>query len=218
MQPTFPSHKTSCKTSKATHISSFLFNCQLSTKSECCGVVAFESSLTLPASAKASYVSTSSSTGPGGKVACRRESMSTSGFHLWYNHASSLAVMRPCIGHSIVVRQNPGSPSPQLKGPHQSVGVHGGDEQEKSVKGGENQKMPYPQCGRSVETYARGNNDAPSITKYGSPVRLDAQIVGLLLRRPHTLSPTLSPLCMHATPGLSGPCDPASWSPFVWAG
>ena len=25
-----------------------------------------------------------------------------------------------------------------------------------------------------MKTYARGNNDAPSITKYGSPVRLDA--------------------------------------------
>ena len=47
----------------------------------------------------APYVSTSSSTGPGGKVACRRESTSTSGFHLWYNHASLSAVMRPRIGH-----------------------------------------------------------------------------------------------------------------------
>ena len=52
---------------KATHISSFLFNCQLITKSECSGVALFESSLTLSASAKASYVSTSSSTGPGGQ-------------------------------------------------------------------------------------------------------------------------------------------------------
>ena len=80
---------------------------------------------------------------------------------------------------------NPGSPSPQLKGPHQSVGVHGEDEQKKCEKGwkwvkmGENQKMPYPPRGRSIKTYARGNNDAPSITKYGSPVRLDAQIVAL---------------------------------------
>ena len=30
--------------------------------------------------------------------------------------------------------------------------------------------------------HARGNNDAPSMTNYGSPVRLDAQIVAL---RPH---------------------------------
>ena len=47
------------------------------------------------------------------------------------------------------------------------------------MKVGENPKMPYPPCGRSIKTYARGNNDAPSITKYGSPVRLDAQIVAL---------------------------------------
>ena len=166
MQATFPSHKTSCKMRKDTHISSFLFNCQLNTKSECFGVAAFESSLTLPASAKASYVSTSSSTGPGGKVACRRESTSNSGFHLWHNHASLSAVMRPRMGHSTMVRQKPGSPSPQLKGPHQSVGVHGGDEQKKCEKGrkwvkvGDNPKMPYPQCGRSIKTYARGNNDA----------------------------------------------------------
>ena len=79
-----------------------------------------------------------------------------------------------------------GSPSPQLKGPHQSVGVHGEDEQKKKskkgwkwVKMGENPKMPYPPCGTSIKTYARGNNDAPSTTKYGSPVQLDAQIVAL---------------------------------------
>ena len=47
------------------------------------------------------------------------------------------------------------------------------------VKVGENPKMPCPQCGRSIKTYTRGNNDAPSITKYGSQVRLDAQIVTL---------------------------------------
>ena len=52
----------------------------------------------------------------------------------------------------------------------------------KWVKVGENPKMPYPPCGRSIKTYAGGNNDAPSITKYGSPVRLDTQIVAL---RPH---------------------------------
>ena len=49
----------------------------------------------------------------------------------------------------------------------------------KWMKVGENPKMPYPPCGRRIKTYARGNNDAPSITKYGSPVRLDAQIVAL---------------------------------------
>ena len=114
MQATFPSHKTSCKMRKATHISSFLFNRQLSTTLECSGVALFESSLTLPASTKASHVSTSSSTGPGGKVACKRESTSTSSFHLWYNHASSSAAMHPRRGHSTMVRQKPGSPSPQL--------------------------------------------------------------------------------------------------------
>ena len=46
---------------------------------------------------------------------------------------------------------------------------------------GENPKMPYPPCGRSIKTYARGNHDAPRLTKYGSPVRLDAQIVALRL-------------------------------------
>ena len=30
-----------------------------------------------------------------------------------------------------------------------------------------------------LKTYARGNNDAPSISKYGSLVRADAQIVAL---------------------------------------
>ena len=47
------------------------------------------------------------------------------------------------------------------------------------MKVGENPKMPHPPCGRSIKTYARGNNDAPGISKYGSPVRLDAQIVAL---------------------------------------
>ena len=63
--------------------------------------------------------------------------MSTFDFHLWYNHASSSVVMQPHIGHSTVVRQKLGSPSPKLKSPHQSVGVHGGGEQ-KSVKRGAN--------------------------------------------------------------------------------
>ena len=47
------------------------------------------------------------------------------------------------------------------------------------MKVGENPKMRYPQCGRSMKTYAKGNTDAPSITKYDSLVRLDAQIVAL---------------------------------------
>ena len=111
--------------------------------------------------------------------------MSTPVFNSWYNHASSSAGMQPRIGHSTVVRQKPSSPSCQLEGPRQSVGVHGEDEQKKCVKGwkwvkvGENPKMPYPPCGRSIKTYARGNNDAPSVAKYGSLVRLDAQIVAL---------------------------------------
>ena len=46
----------------------------------------------------------------------------------------------------------------------------------KWVKVGENPKMPYPPCGRSIKTYARGNNDAPSIARYGSPVWLYTQI------------------------------------------
>ena len=133
-------------------------------------------------------MSASSSTGPGGKVACRRESTSTSIFNLWYNHASLSAVMRPRIGHSTVVRQKPGSPSPQLKGPHQSVGVHGGDEQ-KSVKRGGNgrkwvkiQKCHIPNVEEASKPTLGATMMPPSITKYGSPVRLDAQIVAL---RPH---------------------------------
>ena len=64
------------------------------------------------------------------------------------------------------------------------------------MKVDENPKMPYPPCGRSIKTSARGNNEAPSITKYGSPVRLDAQIVAL---RPHCTrtalrAPPLAPL------------------------
>ena len=38
----------------------------------------------------------------------------TMGFHLWYNHVSLSAVMQPRIGHSTVVKQKPGSPSPQV--------------------------------------------------------------------------------------------------------
>ena len=69
------------------------------TTASCLGVAAFESSLTLPASAKALYVSTSSCTGPVGKVFCRRDSASTSVFHLFYNHASSTAGVRHRMGH-----------------------------------------------------------------------------------------------------------------------
>ena len=116
--------------------------------------------------------------------------MSTSVFNLWYNLASSSAGMRPRIGHSTVVWQKPGSLSRQLEGPRRSAGVHHPNSRhtkvwesmvkmskKKSVKGWkwvkvcENQKMPYPKCGRSMKTYVRGNNYAPSITKYGSPVQ-----------------------------------------------
>ena len=47
----------------------------------------------------------------------------------------------------------------------------GCDGAKKSEKGwkwvtlGENPKMPYTQCGTSIKTYAKGNNDAPSVTK-----------------------------------------------------
>ena len=47
----------------------------------------------------------------------------------------------------------------------------------KWVKLCENPNMPYPQCGRSIKPYTRGNNDAPSITKHQSLVRLDTQTV-----------------------------------------
>ena len=43
------------------------------------------------------------------------------------------------------------------------------------------QKCHIP-SGRSIKTCTKGNNDVPGITKYGSPVRLDAQTVAL---RPH---------------------------------
>ena len=153
-------------------------------------MAAFESSLTLLASAKATYVSTSSSTRPRGKVACKRESTSTSGFHLWYNHASSSVVMRPRIGDSIVVRQKRGVCHPNSRA-HTKVWESMVEMTTKCERGwkwvkvGEYPKMPYPQCGRSIKTYARGNNDAPSITKYGSLVRLDTQIVALRLRHPY---------------------------------
>ena len=47
------------------------------------------------------------------------------------------------------------------------------------MKLGENPKTPNPQCGRSIKTYARGNNDTPSISKYGFVVRPHAQILAV---------------------------------------
>ena len=61
------------------------------------------------------------------------------------------------------------------------------------MKLGENPKMPYPQRGTSIKTYARGNNDAPSISKYGSLVRPGAQIVALCVH------------CAECTPSMRGP-------------
>ena len=98
-----------------------------------------------------------------------------------------------------MVRQKPGSPSRQLEEPRQSAGFHHPNSKpptkvwesmlkmsnkkcangQKWVKMGANPKMPYPPCGRSIKTFATGNNDAPSITKYGSPEWLDVQIVAL---------------------------------------
>ena len=46
---------------------------------------------------------------------------------------------------------------------------------------GEKKKCHISNVEKAIKTYARGNTDAPSITKYGSPVRLDAQIVALRL-------------------------------------
>ena len=115
-----------------------------------------------------------------------------------------------------MVKQKIGSPSCQLDGPHQSMGVHHPNSRAhtkvwntmvkmskkkcekgwKWVKVGESPKGPYPPCGRSIKTYARGNNDAPSITKYGSLVRLDAQIVALCLHYARTAlrAPAMSKL------------------------
>ena len=77
------------------------------------------------------------------------------------------------------------------------------------MKVGENLNMPYPPCRRSIKTYARGNNDAPSITKYGSPVWLDAQIVALRAHcakgAPFMGPPTPVP---HDIQFLRPPCPP----------
>ena len=122
-----------------------------------------------------------------------------------------------------MVKQKPGSPSCQLDGPRQSLEVHHPNSRAhtkvwesmvkmrkkkcekgwKWVKVGENPKMPYPPCGRSIKTYARGSNDAPSITKYGSPVWLDAQIVALRL---HCVRTALraSPKPRHCPPDGKG--------------
>ena len=51
---------------------------------------------------------------------------------------------------------------------------------------GRKSKKANPQCGRGMKTSARGNNDAPGITKYGSLVQLDAQIVALRPRSART--------------------------------
>ena len=65
----------------------------------------------------------------------------------------------------------------------------------KWVKLGKNpKKIPYPQCGRSIKTYARGNNDAPSISNYGSLVGLDAQIVAVRALR--SVRPLQNPVRM----------------------
>ena len=158
-----------------------------------------ESSLTLPASAKASYVSTSSSTGPGGQSGLQEGIRVNLRFPLVVQ--PRIVINRDAASHRAFdcgqaktgepvtstrgAMPKRGSPSPQLKGPHQSVGVHGEEEQKKCEKGwnwvkvGENPKMPYPQRGRSIKTYARGNNDAPGISKYGSLVQQDTQIVAL---------------------------------------
>ena len=65
---------------------------------------------------------------------------------------------------------------------------------------GENTTMPYPQCGASIKTDARGNIDAPSITKYGSPVRLNAQMVALrppCARTALKVPPKANKICIH---------------------
>ena len=82
----------------------------------------------------------------------------------------------------------------------------------KWVKVGENPKVPYSPCGRSIKTYARGNNDAPSVTKYGSPVWVDAQIGAL--HRLHCARTALRapPLKAH-TGTLQSTAQTNQWSP-----
>ena len=120
-----------------------------------------------------------------------------------------------------MVKQKPGSPSRQIDGPRQRMGVHHPNSRAhtkvwesmvkmskkkyekgwKWVKVGENPKMPYPPCERSIKSYARANNDAPSITKYGSPVRLDAQIVALC---PHCAKGAPMVLVCSSSCGIPG--------------
>ena len=69
---------------------------------------------------------------------------------------------------------------------------------------GENPKMPYPQCGRSIKTYARGNNNAASITEHGSPVRLDTQIVALRLQCVRTALKAPPRSVSFESPGKNG--------------
>ena len=47
------------------------------------------------------------------------------------------------------------------------------------VKLGKNPKLSHSQCGRSIKNYSQTLMDAPNITKYGSLVQRDAQIVAL---------------------------------------
>ena len=54
-----------------------------------------------------------------------------------------------------------------------------------------------------VKTYARGHNDAPSISKYGSLVQLDAQIAALRYMRPLSASPKRPPVG-HGSKSMPG--------------
>ena len=76
-----------------------------------------------------------------------------------------------------------GHVAPESTKAHHSLGAWGACQGQQAlgkwVKLGENAEMTYPQCGRSIKTYARGNNAAPSITKYRSLVQPYAQIVAL---------------------------------------
>ena len=70
----------------------------------------------------------------------------------------------------LYILSRPGHPrTPEARWPSLSLVL--------AKKMGENPTMPYPQCARSINTDARGNNDAPSISQYGSLVRPHAQIV-----------------------------------------
>ena len=64
-----------------------------------------------------------------------------------------------------------------------------------------------------VKTYARGNNDAPSISKYGSLVRAYTQIVALRLVRPLSAAPKRSAVG-HGSKKMPGACLARSRSPL----